>query len=76
MVGSNSSCYATERQVQETTSPADPPHLAELQHQQWKEKVMTHEWGTAPIAIAPRGFYSLLGEKTFSWQSNPHSLGT
>jgi len=78
-VGSDGSCYATERKVHEITSPAGPPRLAEIQHQPWKEKATTHRRRAAPIqlvrtahtATAPRGFYSLVGERRFSWQCNP-----
>lgn len=78
-MGSDGSCYATERKVHKITSPAGPLHLAEIQHQQWKEKATTHQCRAAPVqlvrtdsaAIAPRGFYSLLGERMFSWQCNP-----
>ncbi|KAK4820268.1 hypothetical protein QYF61_022838 [Mycteria americana] len=70
-VGSDGSCYATERKVHEITSPAGPPHLAEIQHQQQREKSTTCPCRAAPVqlirtactAIAPRGFYSLLGIK-------------
>lgn len=82
-VGSDGSCYATERKVHETPSPAGPPHLVEIQHQRWKEKSTTRWCRAAPIwlvrtacaAIAPQGIYSLLGERMFQWQCNPLLAG-
>lgn len=83
-VRSNGSCYATERKIHKTTSPAGCPQLVEIQHQQQREKATTRPCRAAPVqlvktactAIAPREFYSLLGERMFSWSVTPCRLGT